>query len=95
MAEARLGSFERNVGVGAGQHAAEKRRLARLSRSRAQVRRELRDDPRQERLESASDVGNGVHRVAFLLSESQIARWWAQLDSNQRPADYESAALTN
>ncbi len=27
--------------------------------------------------------------------EKAIEKWWAQLDSNQRPRDYESPALTN
>jgi hypothetical protein len=64
----------RSIREGAGERTAEKRCPARVSWSCAQDGREPCDGPRKDRLECASDVRNGVNRVAFLLSGSKIAR---------------------
>ncbi len=38
---------------------------------------------------------NAVGSAPVLLVEIVVREEWAQLDLNRRPADYESAALTN
>ncbi|KKR36724.1 MAG: hypothetical protein UT69_C0014G0010 [Candidatus Yanofskybacteria bacterium GW2011_GWE1_40_10] len=36
-----------------------------------------------------------VASANFAILAHEAKGWWAQLDLNQRPADYEPAALTN
>ena len=52
---------------------------------------------------SSEQVGTSRNSETGLLTlvmlpktkRPQVSAWWAQLDSNQRPEDYESPALTN
>jgi len=45
-------------------------------------------------VEMDTNVRNSAHRHDRLGPNEQIWKWWARLESNQRPADYESRAAT-
>ena len=62
-----------------------------------QVRVWLGRLPRQLELneKSLSPTGATGSRLTSETTYCNASAWWAQQDSNLRPADYESAALTN